>query len=47
MTALGSSDTNKAIAIHVDDEDKLDNETLLSLGQCVGRRVPGAGACKY
>lgn len=31
--ALGYSDTNKAIAMHVDEEDKLNDKTASSLGQ--------------
>lgn len=30
---LGYTDTNKAIAMHVDAEDKLNDKTSLSLGQ--------------
>ena len=30
---LGYADENKAIAMHVDDEDKLNDKTALSLGQ--------------
>lgn len=32
-TILGYADTNKAIAMHVDEEDKLNDKTALSLGQ--------------
>ena len=31
--ALGYSDANKAVAMHVDKEDRLNNESLSSLGQ--------------
>jgi anti-repressor protein len=30
---LGYSDANKAVAMHVDHEDRLNNESLSSLGQ--------------
>lgn len=30
---LGYTDTNTAVAMHVDDEDKLNDKTVLSLGQ--------------
>lgn len=37
--ALGYSDTNKAIAMHVDEEDKLNDKTASSLGQRGGKEV--------
>ena len=40
---LGYSDTNKAIAMHVDDEDKLNDKTALSLGQRGGWFINESG----
>lgn len=40
---LGYSDTNKAIAMHVDDEDKLNDKTALSLGQRGGWLINESG----
>lgn len=42
-TILGYSDTNKAIAMHVDDEDKLNDKTALSLGQRGGWFINESG----
>lgn len=42
-TALGYSDTNKAIAMHVDAEDKLNDKTALSLGQRGGWIINESG----
>ena len=41
--ALGYSDTNKAIAMHVDDEDKLNDKTASSLGQRGGWFINESG----
>lgn len=41
--ALGYADTNKAIAMHVDDEDKLNDKTALSLGQRGGWLITESG----
>ena len=41
--ALGYSDTNKAIAMHVDEEDKLNDKTALSLGQRGGWIINESG----
>lgn len=41
--ALGYSDTNKALAMHVDDEDKLNDKTALSLGQRGGWLINESG----
>lgn len=41
--ALGYSDMNKAIAMHVDDDDKLDDKTSLSLGQRGGWIINESG----
>lgn len=41
--ALGYSDTNKAIAMHVDNEDKLNDKTALSLGQRGGWFINESG----
>lgn len=41
--ALGYSDTNKAIAMHVDDEDKLNDKTSSSLGQRGGWLINESG----
>ena len=41
--ALGYSDTNKAIAMHVDEEDKLNDKTSLSLGQRGGWVINESG----
>lgn len=41
--ALGYADTNKAIAMHVDDEDKLNDKTALSLGQRGGWLINESG----
>ena len=40
---LGYSDTNKAIAMHVDDEDKLNDKTASSLGQRGGWFINESG----
>lgn len=40
---LGYADTNKAIAMHVDEEDKLNDKTALSLGQRGGWLINEAG----
>lgn len=40
---LGYADTNKAIAMHVDDEDKLNDKTALSLGQRGGWLINESG----
>lgn len=41
--ALGYADTNKAIAMHVDEEDKLNDKTALSLGQRGGWLINESG----
>lgn len=41
--ALGYSDLNKAVAMHVDDEDKLNDKTALSLGQRGGWLINESG----
>lgn len=41
--ALGYSDTNKAVAVHVDDEDKLNDKTASSLGQRGGWFINESG----
>lgn len=41
--ALGYADTNKAIAMHVDEEDKLNDKTSLSLGQRGGWLINESG----
>lgn len=40
---LGYADTNKAIAMHVDDEDKLNDKTASSLGQRGGWLINESG----
>ncbi len=40
---LGYTDTNKAIAMHVDEEDKLNDKTALSLGQRGGWLINESG----
>lgn len=40
---LGYSDTNKAIGMHVDEEDKLNDKTALSLGQRGGWFINESG----
>ena len=40
---LGYSDTNKAVAMHVDEEDKLNDKTALSLGQRGGWLINESG----
>ena len=40
---LGYTDTNKAIAMHVEDEDKLNDKTALSLGQRGGWIINESG----
>lgn len=40
---LGYADSNKAIAMHVDDEDKLNDKTALSLGQRGGWFINESG----
>ena len=40
---LGYSDTNKAIAMHVDDDDKLNDKTASSLGQRGGWLINESG----
>lgn len=40
---LGYADENKAIAMHVDDEDKLNDKTALSLGQRGGWLINESG----
>lgn len=40
---LGYSDTNKAIAMHVDEEDKLNDKTSSSLGQRGGWLINESG----
>lgn len=40
---LGYVDTNKAIAMHVDEEDKLNDKTALSLGQRGGWLINESG----
>ena len=40
---LGYADTNKAIAMHVDEEDKLNDKTSLSLGQRGGWLINESG----
>ena len=40
---LGYTDENKAIAMHVDDEDKLNDKTALSLGQRGGWLINESG----
>lgn len=42
-TILGYADTNKAIAMHVDEEDKLNDKTALSLGQRGGWLINESG----
>lgn len=42
-TALGYSDTNKAIAMHVDDDDKLNDKMSPSLGQRGGWLINESG----
>ena len=42
-TALEYSDTNKAIAMHVDDDDKLNDKTASSLGQRGGWLINESG----
>lgn len=42
-TILGYANSSKALADHVDDEDKLDNESLSSLGQRVGWLINESG----
>lgn len=41
--ALGYINSSKALADHVDEEDKLNNETLSSLGQRGGRLINESG----
>lgn len=41
--ALGYSNPSKALIDHVDEEDKLNNETLSSLGQCGGWLINESG----
>ena len=41
--ALGYADANKAVAMHVDDEDKLNDKTSLSLGQRGGCLINESG----
>ena len=41
--ALGYADTNKAIAMHVEEEDKLNDKTALSLGQRGGWLINESG----
>ena len=41
--ALGYYDTNKAVAMHVDDDDKLNDKTALSLGQRGGWLINESG----
>ena len=41
--ALGYSDLNKAVAMHVDEEDKVNNKTALSLGQRGGWLINESG----
>lgn len=41
--ALGYADANKAVAMHVDDEDKLNDKTSLSLGQRGGWLINESG----
>lgn len=41
--ALGYYDTNKAVAMHVDDDDKLNDKTALSLGQRGGWFINESG----
>ena len=41
--ALGYADTNKAIAMHVDDDDKLNDKMSLSLGQRGGWLINESG----
>ena len=40
---LGYVDPNKAIAVHIDDEDKLNDKTALSLGQRGGWLINESG----
>ena len=40
---LGYADTNRAIAMHVDEEDKLNDKTALSLGQRGGWLINESG----
>ncbi len=40
---LGYADQNKALAMHVDDEDKLNDKTALSLGQRGGWLINESG----
>ena len=42
---LGYSNASKALADHVDDDDKLNNESLSSLGQRGGWIINDAGIC--
>ncbi len=42
-SVLGYADTNKAIAMHVDNEDKLNDKTALSLGQRGGWLINESG----
>lgn len=42
-TILDYADTNKAIAMHVDEEDKLNDKTALSLGQRGGWLINESG----
>lgn len=41
--ALGYTDANKAVAMHVDEEDKLNDKTALSLGQRGGWLINESG----
>lgn len=41
--ALGYSDQNKAVAMHVDEEDKLNDKSSLSLGQRGGWIINESG----
>lgn len=42
-TALGYTDTNKAVFMHVEDEDKLNDKTASSLGQRGGWLINESG----
>ena len=43
---LGYADPNKAIAMHVDEDDKLNDKTSSSLGQRGGWLINESGLCK-
>ena len=45
--ALGYADQNKAIAMHVDEEDKLNDKTASSLGQRGGWFINESGVYEW